>query len=71
MGLRGMRQQGSGENYIMRSLKSVLLTQYCSGNKIEKNEMGGACSVYGGEERCMQGFGGETGGNETTWETQA
>jgi len=25
----------------------VLLTQYCSGDKIEKNEMGGACSAYG------------------------
>ena len=25
----------------------VLLTQYCSGNKIEKNEMGWACGVYG------------------------
>jgi len=23
-------------------------------------EMGGACSMYGGEERCIQGFGGET-----------
>ena len=23
------------------------LTKYCSGDKIEKNEMGGACSVYG------------------------
>jgi hypothetical protein len=22
-------------------------TQYCSGDKIEKNEMGGACSTYG------------------------
>ena len=30
-----------------------------SGDKIEKNEMGGACSTYGGEERCVQGFGGE------------
>jgi hypothetical protein len=27
---------------------------------IVKNEMGGACSAYGGEERCVQGFGGET-----------
>ena len=27
------------------------LPQYCSGDKIEKNEMGGACSAYGGEER--------------------
>ena len=40
-------------------LFSVLLTQYCSCDKIEKNEMGGACSAYGGEERRMQGFGGE------------
>jgi len=24
-----------------------LLTQYCSHDKIEKNEMGGACSMYG------------------------
>jgi hypothetical protein len=30
----------------------VLLTKYCSGDKIEKNEMGGACSPYGREERC-------------------
>ncbi len=36
------------------------LTQYCSGNKNEKNEMGGACSAYEGEERHVQGFGGET-----------
>jgi len=27
----------------------VLLTQYCLGDKIEKNEMGGVCSMYGGE----------------------
>ena len=32
----------------------------CRVYKIEKNEMGGACSAYGGEERRMQGFGGET-----------
>ena len=40
--------------------QSVLLTQYCSGDKIEKDEMGGACSAYGGEERRIQGFGGES-----------
>jgi hypothetical protein len=27
---------------------SILLTQYCAGDKIEKNEVGGACSAYGG-----------------------
>jgi hypothetical protein len=30
----------------------VLLTQTHAGDKIEKNEMGGACSSYGGGERC-------------------
>ena len=30
--------------------------------------MGWACSAYGGEERRIQGFGGETLGEETTWE---
>ena len=39
---------------------SVLLTQYCAGGKIEKNEMGGACGAYRGGERCAQGSGGET-----------
>jgi len=30
-----------------RALESVLLTQYCAGDKIEKNEMGRACGTYG------------------------
>jgi hypothetical protein len=29
----------------------VLLTQYCAGDKIEKNEMGRTCSTDGGGER--------------------
>jgi hypothetical protein len=32
--------------------------------------MGGACSAYGGEERRVQGFGGENRGKEATGETQ-
>jgi hypothetical protein len=31
-----------------------------SSNQKEKNEMGRACSTYGGKERCIQDFGGET-----------
>jgi hypothetical protein len=27
---------------------------------IKKKKMGGACGTYGGHERCLQGFGGET-----------
>jgi hypothetical protein len=33
--------------------------------------MGGARSAYGGEEKRIQGFGGETWEKETNWETQA
>jgi len=32
--------------------------------KIEKNEMDGGYSTYVREERCIQGFGGETRGKE-------
>jgi hypothetical protein len=38
---------------------SVIFTKYYSGDPIEKNEMGEASSIYGGEERCIQDFGGE------------
>jgi len=37
-----------------------MLTQYCLGDKIEKYEMGGACSAYGGGQRLVQSFGQET-----------
>jgi hypothetical protein len=29
------------------SILSAIRTQHCSGDQIEKNEMGGACSTYG------------------------
>jgi hypothetical protein len=32
--------------------------------------MGGACGMYGREERYLQGFGGATEGKGTTWKTQ-
>ena len=51
---------GNGENYIMKSSVIVLLTEYCAGGKIEKNEMGGACDAYGAGEKGVQGSGGET-----------
>jgi hypothetical protein len=31
--------------------------------------MGGTCSAFGGGERLIQRFGGETLGKETPWET--
>ena len=53
-----------------RSINDVILTRYCSGDQIEKNERNGGCSTYGAEGRCIQGFVGETWGKETTWKTQ-
>jgi hypothetical protein len=44
---------------------------YFSGDKIEKNEMGRACSTFGREKRCIQDFGRETRGKEPIWKTQA
>jgi hypothetical protein len=38
----------------------VLLTQCRAGDKIERIEMGGACSTYGRGESCVQVSGGET-----------
>jgi hypothetical protein len=38
----------------------VLLAKYYLGGEIKTNEMGGACSTYEEEERCIQDFGGET-----------
>ena len=38
----------NGEDYIKRSLVA------CSGDQIEKNEMGGAYGTYGREEGCVQ-----------------
>jgi len=41
------RDKGSGENCIMESLMICRPHPIFSGDKIETNEMGGACSVYG------------------------
>jgi len=36
------------------------LTLYYLGDQIEKNDMEGACSTYGGQKRRIQAYGGET-----------
>ena len=48
---------------------------YCSPNtvrgiKSRRMRCDGHVARIGGEERCVQGLVGETGGKETTWETQ-
>jgi hypothetical protein len=44
----------------------VILTKYISSDKIEMLEMNRACSTCGGEEKCIEGFGRDTLGKETT-----
>jgi hypothetical protein len=60
-----------GFNSAFRGLIICIPHQILFSNQMENNEMGGACSQYGREESCRQGFGGETGGIEVTWKTQA
>jgi hypothetical protein len=62
---------GKTSYFILVCYLAVFLTQYCAGDKIEKNEMGWACGTYGGRERCAQGFGGETRGKEIIGKTKA
>jgi len=42
------------------AVPELLNDLYCSPNIVRVNEKGGACIAFGGEERCIQGFGGET-----------
>jgi len=39
----------------------VVFSKYYSGDQIKNNEMPGERSTYGKHERCIQGFGGQTG----------
>ena len=51
---------GQWRNLHNEELSDLYSTNYCSDDQIENNEMGGACGMYGGEERYRQDFGGET-----------
>jgi hypothetical protein len=47
-------------------INACILTKYHSGDQVEKSETGGACSMYGEEERFIQGFGRKTRRKEST-----
>jgi hypothetical protein len=61
--------RGSAERYIMGSGMICAAHQMLLGDQIENNEIGAACSAYGGKVRT--GFWGETRRKETIWKTQA
>jgi hypothetical protein len=44
----------------MMMMSDVLITKYLSGDHVKKTEMGRTCGMYGREERCIEGFSGET-----------
>jgi hypothetical protein len=55
------RDEITGEwRKLKRRLMICTHHKYRSSDQTEKNDMGGACSTYGGEERCIQGCDGET-----------
>ena len=47
----------------MYSLMTYTLHPYCSGDQIEKNDMGGACSTYGREQSVYRVSAGKPKGN--------
>jgi hypothetical protein len=46
LGSKGDEVTGNGENYIMRSFMICILSQYCSGDQIEKYEVGRALQDF-------------------------
>jgi hypothetical protein len=50
------RDKVEGENYIMRCLIFCTHHPILLGDKIEKSEMGGPCSTYGGRGEAYTGF---------------
>ena len=46
--------------YSLNDSDFLIVSAGHTGDKIEKNEMGGACSACGRGERRVQGFAGET-----------
>lgn len=54
-----------GENCTVKScMISTLHHVYFQGGQVKEDDMNGAYGMCGEEENCVQGFGGETWGNE-------
>jgi len=43
----------------------MTIVTYCSSDKREEDLMDGACDIYGGEQKCMQGFVGNPEGKRS------
>jgi len=62
--LRGKKWREAGEHCIMRSFVTFILHQILC-DQVEDNEMDGACSAHGRDEKCAQNFGRKTQKEET------
>jgi hypothetical protein len=66
-----MRQQGSGESYIKRSLMICTFHTIFFGYHMEKNGIGGAYSMYGERRGISRFVVGTPEGKENFWNTQS
>jgi len=66
--VKGNGIKGNRRHYIMRSLMFCIAQRKFAVNKIEKNEIVGACRAYGVESGIVD-LGGEYWGKDTTVET--
>ena len=64
---------GDQINTEMSRVCSTYVVLYLLSNirVIKLRQMGKACDMYGSEERCIEGFGVDARGKETTWRFQA
>jgi hypothetical protein len=67
LGLRGRKQQETGENWMMMSFVMCIHFKYDFGDQTKKDEM--SKGVTCGGEKCVQGLGWETCRKETTCKT--
>ena len=52
--------QGDWRKLHKEELHDLYATPYYKGDEIKEDEMGGACGTYGGQDRYIQDFRGET-----------
>jgi hypothetical protein len=52
--------RGEWRRVHYKEVYALYSTKYYSGDQVKKTEICRTCCMYGGEERCIRGFSGET-----------
>ena len=55
----------------MKNCMASTTTIHHQSDELQEDEMCGACAVYGGEEKCIQSFGGDTCIKGAAWKSCA